>query len=271
MNISNLVIDRILRGAMFSTSTRELLWQVSQISSFSISVTAEQKTAVDATQTPIMDFYQAKACSVTAENALWDLGLFAAQGGTALESSSSSNTFNVPVFDEIDITNATSATLTYTPVLPTGEDYAVPYVYVLNGDGSTGKKLTCGATASEGVFSQAGTTLTFSSGDLAVGDRIIAFYDREANGTAGSQALQLKNTAKDFPTAGKFVMEVLAVDPCDKSTLYYCYLVMPSATLSPEVDLDFATDATHGFTLNAQQDYCDHEKILYRLICPEAA
>ena len=270
MVISNLVIDRILRGVMFSTTTREAMWNVSQISSFNINVTTDKRTAVDATETPIMDFYRAKSCSVTGENALWDLGLFAAQGGSDLVSSSADNKFNVPAFDEIKLTNATSATLTYVPVIPAGETYAVPYVYVLNGDGTLGKKLTCAGSASAGSFAQTGKTLTFAEGDLKVGETIIVFYEHEADGTSGNQALSMKNTAKDFPRAGRFVMEVLCCDPCDKSTLYYAYLILPSATLSPDVDLDFSTDARHSFTLDAQQDYCDHEKRLYELIVPEA-
>ena len=270
MNISNLVIDRILRGVMFSTTTREALWNVSQISRFSISVTSDSQDAVDATDTPIMTFYRAKQCEVSAENALWDLGLFAAQGGNQLDASTATNKYNVPIFDEITLESATSATLTHTPKAPTGETYAVPYVYVLNGDGTLGKKFECGTTAAAGVFTQTGTTLTFAANDLAVGDTIIAFYEYEANGTSGNQALRMKNSAKDFPKAGKFVMEVLCCDPCDKSTLYYAYLIMPSATLAPDVDLDFATDARHSFTLRAQQDYCDKEKLLYTLCVPEA-
>lgn len=274
MNISNLVIDRILRGVLFSTTTREALWSVSQISSFSISVTTDSQDAVDAVGSPIMTFYRAKQCEISAENALWDLGLFAAQGGgdQALTSSTSDNKFNVPIFDEIEIgATATTATLTHTPVLPSGETYAVPYVYVLNGDGTLGTKLVAAASAETGKFSQSGATLTFASGDLATGDTIIAFYEYEANGTAGSQAVKLMNTAKDFPRAGKFVLEILCCDPCDKSTLYYAYLILPSATLAPDVDLDFSTDATHSFTLRAQQDYCDKQKVLYSLIVPEAA
>lgn len=273
MLISNLVIDRILRGVMFSTTTREALWSVSQISSFSISVTTDSQDAVDATGTPIMTFYRAKQCEISAENALWDLSLFAAQGGgnNALVSSSATNKFNVPIFDEIELASATSATLTHTPVLPSGATYAVPYVYVLNGDGSMGKKLVAGSAAEAGVFAQSGATLTFAADEFAVGDTIIAFYEYEANGTAGSQAVKLQNTAKDFPKAGKFVLEVLCVDPCDRTQIYYAYLIMPAATLAPDVDLDFSTDATHSFTLRAQQDYCDKQKLLYSLVVPESS
>lgn len=266
-------MDRVLRGIMFSTTTREALWSVSQISNFSISVTTDSQDAVDATGTPIMTFYRAKQCEVTAENALWDLGLFAAQGGgdQALVASSGSNKFNVPIFDEITLASATSATLTHTPVLPTGETYAVPYIYVLNGDGTLGTRLECAGSTSAGHYTQSGTTITFASGDLAIGDTIMAFYEYEANGTSGTQAVKLQNTAKDFPKAGKFVLEILACDPCDRTNLYYAYLIMPAASLAPDVDVDFATDATHSFTLRAQQDYCDKQKLLYSLIVPESS
>lgn len=93
-------MDRILRGIMFSTTTREALWNVSQIANFSISITSDSQDAVDATDTPIMTFYRAKQCEVTAENALWDLGLFAAQGGNQLDASTATNKYNVPIFDE---------------------------------------------------------------------------------------------------------------------------------------------------------------------------
>lgn len=272
MLVNNIVIDRVLRGTMFSTTTREALWSVSQISNFSISVTSDSQDAVDAAGVPVMTFYRAKQCEISAENALFDFPLMAAQGGgnQALESSSATNKFNVPIFDEITLASATSATLSHTPVLPTGETYAVPYVYKLGGDGTLGTRLECAAQAAAGKFSQSGTTLTFSSGDLAVGDTIIAFYDYEANGTSGNQAVRLTNTAKDFPKAGKFILEFLGVDPCDRTNLYYCYLICPAASLAPDMDLDFSTEATHAFTLRVQQDYCDKEKVLYRVVIPEA-
>lgn len=271
IQINNIVIDRAIRGTMFSSSTREALWSISQISNFSISITTDSQDAVDATGTPVHRFFRAKQCEISGENALFDFGLMAAQGGgdQALVSSTAQKKFNVPIFDEIELASATSATLSHTPVVPTGETYAVPYVYRLNGDGTLGKKLTCGATAAEGVFTQSGTTLTFASGDLAVGDTIIAFYDYEANGTSGSQAMRLQNTAKDFPRAGRFVLEVLGVDPCSPTDLIYFYLIMPNASLSPDVDVEFSTESTHSFTLTANQAYCDKTKLLYEIVIPD--
>lgn len=271
MNINNLVIDRVLRGTMFHTSTRDVIWSVTQISKFTISTKADKKTASDANDTPIMSMYKAKECSVDAENALFDFGLYTAQNGGTVNKSTATNRYNAPVFDQIKLTSATSATLLYTPVTPSGEDYAVPYVYKLNGDDTLGAKLTAGSAAAAGVFTQSGKTLTFAPGDLAVGDTIIVFYDHEVNGTPGTQAVKLTSNAKDFPISGKFVAEVLCYDPCDKSTKIFAYAIFPSAALDPSVDLDFTTDAKQGFKLDCQQDYCDHEKQLFMLIVPDAA
>lgn len=257
---------------MFSSSTREALWSISQISNFSISITTDSQDAVDGVGTPIHRFYRAKQCEITAENALLDFGLLAAQGGgdQALQSSSATVKYNVPIFDEITLASATTATLTHTPVLPTGETYAVPYIYVLNGDGTLGTKLECAAQAAAGKFAQTGTTITFYNGDVAVGQTVMAFYEYEANGTSGTQAVRMQNTAKDFPKAGKFVMEVLGVDVCSPTDLIYFYVVLPNASLSPDVDVDFATDAVHSFTLVANQAYCDNTKLLYEIIIPES-
>lgn len=258
---------------MFSSSTREALWAVSQVTNFSINVTTDSQDAVDATGTPIHRFYRAKQCEVSAENALFDFNLLAAQGGgdQALVASTSEVTYNVPIFDEITLASATSATLTHTPVVPTGETYGLPFIYVLNGDGTLGKKLTCAGAAATGKFTQSGTSLTFYSGDLAVGDTIIAFYDYTANGTSGNQALRLQNTAKDFPRAGRFVIEALGIDPCSPTDLIYFYLILPNAALSPDIDISFATDGTHPFSLVANQAYCDKQKMLFEIVIPEAA
>lgn len=268
MNIKNLVFNRAIRGIMFDRTTKQALWSVSQLKNFRMQVTTEKETAVDAMNSPIMDFYRAKSGTLSADSALFDLGLFAAQSGDVVDASTATNKFIIPVFDEVTLTDATSATLTYNPYLASGADYAVPYIYVMNGDGTLGEVLTADAQASAGKFSISGKNLTFAANDLNVGDTILAVYDREVDGT--NEAVQVKNSATKFPKNGKFVLEYLAADPCDSEMLYYCYNEIPNAQLSPDIDLEFATDMTHSFELDMKQEYCDKEKLLYRMICPDA-
>lgn len=208
---------------------------------------------------------RAKQAEFSAESSLFDLGLLAAQSGTKIEDASATNKYNVPYPDEIKVTEADTMTLTRTPV-----DGTLKFIYQLNGDGSLGKRLGVGE-ADDNNVSLSGKTVTFKSGVAPVGSRWFAFYDYEASEAAGSGASQVVSTAVDFPTAGRFIMEVLGVDVCDPSTLYSAIIEFPNAKMMSDFDLSFTTDAKHPFTLRAMQEYCDAEKRLFRIVIPEMA
>jgi hypothetical protein len=82
------------------------------------------------------------------------------------------------------------------------------------------------------------------------------------------EAVEVVNSATNFPTGCKFVMEVLGCDVCDQTNLIYAYVVFPNFKLSPDFDWSVATDGTHPFSGKAQQDYCDREKKLFSIIIP---
>lgn len=173
-----------------------------------------------------------------------------------------SKTYNVPYFDELKIETADAATLARTPAAGTFK-----FLYKLNGDGTLGEKFTVGSSAAGNTVTVTTKAVAFASGKAAVGDRFAAFYEFEANDQAG--ASQVTNNAVDFPSAGRFVMEVLGVDVCDPSTLYSAYIEFPNAKMTSDFDLTFTTDSKHPFTLRAMQDYCDPEKRLFRIVIPE--
>ena len=64
-------------------------------------------------------------------------------------------------------------------------------------------------------------------------------------------------------------MEVLGTDVCDQSTLIHAYVIFPNAKLDANVDISFATDGNHPFTIQAQQAYCDKEKRLFQIVVPD--
>lgn len=55
MNLTNFVIERARRGTMFSTTTGEAMWSITQIEDASLSVTSEKAEAVDALGAKIME------------------------------------------------------------------------------------------------------------------------------------------------------------------------------------------------------------------------
>ena len=82
------------------------------------------------------------------------------------------------------------------------------------------------------------------------------------------KAVEVVNSAKNFPVGCKFIMEVLGCDVCDQTNLVYAYVIFNNAKLSPDFDWSIATDGTHPFSMKAQQDYCDREKRLFSIVIP---
>ena len=245
-DLSNFVIDRVVRGIAVSQgdnvklgiSAGDVLFSINQITNPSLSCSSESTDAVDALNVPIATFYRAKTAEFSAENALFDMNLLATQAGTKKKVASSTAKIDTPCFQTVEITSETSYTLSHTPKAGT-----TPKVYVLNGDGTLGDKVVIDSTASAKKIAVAGTTVTVVVGDngYKAGDQLFFMYDYEADGEAGNGAVEVANSATNFPVGCKFIMEILGADVCDQTNLIYAYLIFPNAKLSPDFDWSIAT------------------------------
>lgn len=246
-DLNNFVIDRIVRGIAVSQgdntklgiSAGDVLFAINQITNPSLSCTSESTDAVDALSVPIATFYRSKAAEFSAENALFDMNLLATQSGTKKKVASATAKIETPCFQTIDIVAGTTAyTLSHTP--KTG---STPKVYVLNGDGTLGEKVVIASSAAEKSIAIAGTAVTVVVGEAgyANGDQLFFMYDYEADGLEGNGAVEVANTATNFPVGCKFIMEILGADVCDQTNLIYAYLIFPNAKLSPDFDWSIAT------------------------------
>ena len=250
---------RVVRGiavsqgdnAKLGINAGDVLFSINQITNPSLNCTSESTDAVDALNVPIATFYRAKTAEFSAENALFDMNLLATQAGTTKKVASSTAKIEAPCFQTIDITEGTSYTLSHTPKTGT-----TPKAYVLNGDGTLGEKVVIDTTASAKKIAIAGTTVTVVVGGegYAVGDQLFFMYDYEADGSEGNGAVEVANTANNFPVGCKFIMEILGADVCDQTNLIYAYLIFPNAKLSPDFDWSIATDSTHPFSMRAMQE-----------------
>jgi hypothetical protein len=244
--IKNFIVDRVVRANMYSHADGSLLWGLNQIQSPSLNMESETVEATDALGTPIMSFDRSKTCTFSAENAIFDMGLLAEQVGTEAVSEER----KVPVFETIAV-KASEAKLAHVPA------DEITYVYVVNGDGSLGTEFKAGTD-----FTVSGQKITFIT---TVADDTQVFVSYEYVG----KATYVMNSAKNFPKAGKFVMEVLGRDVCDSTTEIYAMLILPNAKLSASTDISFETEMTQGFELTAQQNYCSATNELFTLIIPE--
>lgn len=255
-DLNNFVIDRVVRGIAVSQGdndklgikTGDVLFSINQITNPSLNCTSESTDAVDALSVPIATFYRAKTAEFSAENALFDMNLMATQSGTKKKVATVATVIETPCFQTIDVAASTlTYTLAHTPL-------AEPKVYVLNGDGTLGEKITISTTAAGKTIVVSGANVTLAEGGFAVGSQLFFMYDYAADGTAGNGAVEVMNSANNFPVGCKFIMEILGADVCDQTNLIYAYLVFPNAKLSPDFDWTIATDSTHPFSMRAMQE-----------------
>ncbi|MEF9983692.1 MAG: hypothetical protein RR806_03140 [Oscillospiraceae bacterium] len=264
-DINNFVIDRVRRGSMMSKSTGDIQWSVTQMEDPSLKCSGESKEVVDAIGAPIASFDRAKKVELSSSNALFDLNLYAAQMGTTKKVASAVEKITSPMFEIVDIvTGYADITLKHIPVGVTGGE--IKAIYALNGDSSLGTKYILSATtASATEFKlSAGGKLTPPTG-LKDGSQLFIPYEYETDA-----AVEVVNTATQFPKAGKFVMEVIGHDVCDQETVLFAYLIMPNAKLSTNVDYSFTLEGKHPFSMTCSQDYCDKNKKLFNIVIPQA-
>lgn len=262
MNINNFVIDHVLRGIMTSTADGSYMWSINQVTEPALNVTSDTAEAVDALGSAIATFNRGKKAEFSANNSLFDLGLFAAQNGVDKAVASESSKITTPALETITYDGKNSTVvLAHVPLAD------IAQIYLLNGDETLGTAYTSGTTASatKFVYSAESHSIVLPTG-LATGSRLFVMYEY-----AATSATAVTGDAVNFPKAGKFVLEVLGTDTCDPTTLIHAYLIFPNAKLDANVDLSFTTDGKHPFKIICQQNYCDSKKVLFQLIVPEEA
>jgi hypothetical protein len=254
-DINNFVIDRVTRGVALSQKDDSVLFSINQMQNVSLNCASESTDAVDALGTPIATFYRAKSAEFSAENAIFDMNLMATQLGTAKKVASSGSKITAPAMESFTYGTGTYE-LKHAPKVAPNE------IYVLNGDSTFGKKFKKGTNASDSEFSIADKTVKLPTG-LNADDELFVMYDYETE-----SAVEVVNSATEFPVGCKFIMEVLGCDVCDQTTLVHAYVIFNNFKLSPDFDWSIATDGAHPFSGKAQQAYCDKEKRLFSIVIP---
>lgn len=255
-SLNNFLIDRVRRGTMFSDTTGEALWSITQIKDASLNMTSETSDATDAIGNVITQFDRSKNAEFSGTNALWDLGLSAAQFGSDKQVATATKTIRTPAYEQLVVSGG-KIVLSHVPAGTTGAE--IKYIYALNSDSTLGEKYIVGTAVSATEFTIDAATRTINTPTGVTGN-IAVFYEYDAE-----EAVMLQNNASEFPKAGKFMLEVIGKDTCDKTATYVAYIVFPNAKLKTDMDLSFSTDGGHPFSMQMMQDYCDLEKRLFNI------
>lgn len=245
---------------MTSKADGSFMWSINQITEPSLSITTESTEAVDALGSKIATFYRSKSAEFTANNSLFDLGLLAAQSGNEKVVADDTNTITVPARETLTVpSDSKTIVLAHTP------NETPAYVFLLKGDGTLGDKLEYSATTGTGKFTYDASAHSITlPASAKAGEQYFVMYEYES-----TAAVSVTGDAINFPKAGVFTMEILGTDVCDQTTLIHAYLVFPNAKLKADFDISFTTDGNHPFTIEANQDYCDSQKILFNFIIPD--
>lgn len=266
--LGDLLVDRAINGVA-ENSKGELLYNLTNLQSLNINITADSTDAVDGTGAAIKTFYRGKQGELTATNSTLSLPIIASMGGTDPQyAGAGTDAILMPrIVTGALAENATTVDIEL-PGLGTSDTAAGAHVVVnaVSANGALGAAYELATTAGAGKFTftaatsgENGTaakiTITPATGS---GDKaFIVKYDR----TVTENGAKIVNRSDKFPKSVKLTIKVLIVDPCETDVVRACYVVIPNFQPSPELSIDFATDATIDYTGRLMTSYCGTEKV----------
>lgn len=269
-------------------SDGSLAYMTNQLQDFQITVNSDEDVKTDANGNTIFSISRAKTCEVSFSTPLFTLELVAAMNGSEKEVGTVLSPISVPKFETIKLVQTANKVVVATGV---GADSTIIYldqpvknsgtggtpVYkvsaaFLTKDGSTRKQLVRGTgtpSSGEFVFTKgSGETepsnhdhIEILTSDYDAGSNILITYEYET-----AAAIQIVNSAEDFPVASVTKVMVRGYDVCDKTSPIYAYFIFPSAKFQTNYTLGMALDQNIDCTLTCSYDYCSDQRELYRMV-----
>jgi hypothetical protein len=258
LNLSNFIVDRVISGVGYR-SDDSVLFKMDQCQNTSITCGSESTDIVDNVGSPIMTLYRSKTCEISGENAILDFNLTAVQMGAEKNVATTGATILVPAQEIFEATEDGKYNLKHVPAT------APTFLYSLNTDSSLGKKYVVATKAEDvndedGTFSIDGQEITLPTG-VETGTQMFVSYEYNSDA-----AVEIVNSAKNFPKSCKLVLRVLGYNPCNKDNKLGAYIVFPSFEMSPDFDLSLNVGEAQSWSGKASQDYCSKDKRLMSIV-----
>ena len=273
---AQLIVDKVIRVTGRDKVDGTPYFITGQVSDPSLQCDAQEVIKTDAEGTAIARWQNSKTAQFSGSETFWNLDTLSEQlNGESVQEGSSGHGIIVPISDPIY--TFTAAGTTYKLLYPAynhGTSAKPQYkitVVKLNKDGSVQQKFKLGDSAADDVITYTasqttteGGTITFGSGAINAGDQIFVQYDFNSE-----DCIAVFDSADKFPREMEMVVDVLCHPVCGgTTTAIAAVLVFPNAVLSPSVTQNFGRTDTFPFSFSAQQDYCDSEKLLFKVVCP---
>lgn len=198
--LDDIVIDRI-QMAVAEKTDGTLLYTLTQLSEATIETTAESKEARSAEGSLIKKFYQGKAGTFTATNAMINLNVIGAASGTEKEVGTDAKKIQMP---KIVVVNKGTTTVQLVDGVKETLVSGTIKVNALGNNGAMGEAYAEAAEAGEKKFKVSGNTLTLPTDASA--ERFVIKFERMA-----TDAVKITNSSDKFPGTVKLTLKALAV------------------------------------------------------------
>lgn len=244
--LGDIAVDRVRR--LVAENSKGLLYTLSNLSEFSINVTAETSDVTDAQGVLVKRFYRGKSAEITATNAMINVNIVGASSGSGVIEASEANKIAMP---KTIIAKATDK-----PVLKNFVDGTV-HISAFSTSGNLGAAFEKAEAASATAYA-IGTdgTLTLPTAD-GVDQYIIKYWREVDNGIA------IKNLSDKFPQTCEITIEALGINPCYPDELRSLWINVPSFQPSPELELTLSSEGTLNYSGSCQVNYCSLDKELF--------
>lgn len=259
--LNNIIFDRTV-GATVSEKNGKVKAWLNQLSNISFNVSADPIEIEDAMGNIVYRKYNAKNLEISATNAFISADIIALTSGSDMLYATEEMPLRFPKIEEVKVEikfDSDGKQIAQTLEIP-GFVEGTMEVYGLTSSGAMSpEEFSLTAEAEDHQISIADGVLTLPTFN---DENIVTFlvkYTRDVK-----SGMMAKNFGDKFSKTTELVFKCLAVDPCDQK-LRAAYIVVPSASLSPDVELAIANGESNTIDFSAQAllDMCAEDKTLF--------
>ena len=263
-SLNNVIFDRVVGATVSDKVSEKVKAWLSQLSNISFNTSADPIEITDCMGNVVYRKYNAKNLEITATNAFISTDIIALTSGSDMLYATEEMPLRFPKIEEVSIKETTLDV--------TGYVEGTMEVYGLTASGAMSREVF-GFAGAEGV--------TDTDHEFAVADGVLTLPTYRSNETDADKAndivkflvkytrdvksgMMAKNYGDKFSKTSELVFKCLAVDPCDQK-LRAAYIVVPSASISPDAELAIANGESNTIDFSAQAllDMCADDKTLF--------
>lgn len=223
------VVRDVPRATFVDVATRYPLFYLQDLKTSGLENSAETVYARGGTGNPkIVGFSSNREAKIDLENAVFDNAALAMMTGNAVVK----GVATVGQREELDVvTNA--AAIKFTP-----KGGKIKAIFKRNDDGSHGDEFVLtSATVATGEYKITGKNITFFTGDLVAGDKVIVYYDATTDASANTITISSDKFAGSFG----LILDVIVKSPFDQKD-YAAQIEVYAAKMEDNWSLTMAAD-----------------------------